>query len=152
LRLTEANVAAFKRQLDADASAAFIEVCRTQATLSRKESSLAAMRDIVRANETRFKAGDIGRLELSQSRVEADRFQADVVSARAEANAAELALANFLGERGEERFASRALDTSAENLRTLRRRHRHDRREHSWPSSRGASPGRFRRAGPGQLW
>jgi len=40
----------------------------------------------------------------------------------------------------------------AENLRTLRRQHRHDRREHSWPSSRGASLGRFRRAGPGQLW
>lgn len=108
VRLTEATLAAFKRQLDADSATAFVEACRTQATLARKETSLAAMRDVVRANETRFKAGDIGRLELSQSRVEADRFQADVVSARAERRAADLKLGAFLGE--QEQFANRTLD------------------------------------------
>lgn len=109
VKLTEANVAAYKRQLDVDAAAAFIEACRAQAVLARKESGLTAMRDIVRVNEARFKAGDIGRLEWSQSRIEADRFQADVTLARADATAADLNLANFLGERREQRFAGRSL-------------------------------------------
>lgn len=110
VKLTEANVAAFKRQLEVEASAAFIDACRARAVLARKESSLTAMREVVRANEVRFKAGDIGRLELSQSKVEADRFQADVTLARADAAAADLSLANFLGERREQRFANRTLD------------------------------------------
>lgn len=109
VRLTEANVAAFKRQLEVDASAAFIEACRAQAVQGRKEAGLAAMREIVRVNELRFKAGDIGRLELSQSKIEADRFQADVALARADAMAADLNLANFLGERRDRRFANRSL-------------------------------------------
>lgn len=109
VKLTEANVAAFKRQLDVDASASFIESCRAQAVLARKETGLTAMREIVRVNEVRFKAGDIGRLEWSQSRIEADRFQADVTLARADAIAADLNLANFLGERREQRFAGRSL-------------------------------------------
>lgn len=109
VKLTEANVAAFKRQLDVDAAAAFIESCRAQAVLARKQSGLTTMREIVRVNELRFKAGDIGRLELSQSKIEADRFQADVTLARADAAAADLNLANFLGERREQRFASRTL-------------------------------------------
>ena len=109
VRLTQVNVASFERQLEADASTAFIEACRTEATLLRQEASLAAMRDIVRANEVRFKAGDIGKLELSQSRVEAERFQADVITARAQAMAAKLSLGTFLGERPEQRFAGRTL-------------------------------------------
>jgi cobalt-zinc-cadmium efflux system outer membrane protein len=110
VRLSEANVEAFTRQLEADASGAFIEVCRAKATVARQEASLAAMREIVRTNEVRFKAGDIGRLELSQSRVEADRFQADVVSARAQGEASTLTLGTFLGEEGAQRLAGQPLD------------------------------------------
>lgn len=109
VKLAEATIAAFKRQLDVDASAAFIDACRAQAVLDRKAASLAAMREIVRVNEVRLQAGDIGRLELSQSRIEADRFQAEVVQARADALAADLNLATYLGERREQRFAHRAL-------------------------------------------
>ena len=110
LRLAQAGVAAFTNQLLADAAAAFVELCRARATLVRRESSLAAMRDVVRSNETRFKAGDIGRLELLQSRVEADRFQADVVAARSATAAADLGLANFLGARRDDRFPGREPD------------------------------------------
>ena len=112
VRLSETNVAAFKRQLEADAAAAFIDGCSAQATLARKESSLGAMREIVRANEIRMNAGDIGRLELSQSRVEADRFEADVVNARAASKAADLNLATFLGAPREQRFPARELECS----------------------------------------
>jgi cobalt-zinc-cadmium efflux system outer membrane protein len=110
VRLTEAGVAAFKRQLDAQAAAGFVEACRVRNALTRKESTLAAMREVVRANETRFKAGDIGRLELAQSSVEADRFQTEVVTARAEAGTAEASLSTFLGRRFAEVFPGRALD------------------------------------------
>ncbi len=98
VRLTDATVGAFRRQLFADAAGAFVEACRSTAALKRRESSLDAMRATVRANEIRFKAGDIGKLELVQSRVEADRFGADVVSARADTAAAGMVLSNFLGK------------------------------------------------------
>ncbi|WP_394778798.1 TolC family protein [Undibacterium sp.] len=98
VRLTGATAGAFRRQLLADSASAFIEACRSSAALQRHETSLSAMRDIVRANEIRFKTGDIGKLELTQSKVEADRFGADVVSARADAAAAQLALSVFLGQ------------------------------------------------------
>ncbi|GGC67854.1 TolC family protein [Undibacterium terreum] len=97
VRLSDATVGAFRRQLFADSATAFIEACRSSAALKRRESSLDAMRGIVRANELRFKAGDIGKLELVQSRVEADRFGTDVVSARADTSSAEMSLSVFLG-------------------------------------------------------
>ena len=102
--LTEANVDLFRRQLYADSAAGFVEACRTRAALARKESSLKAMRDIVRANEVRFNSGAIGRLELTQSRVEADRFATDVVVARGDATSAELGLSIPLGKRYAELF------------------------------------------------
>ncbi|MFZ6649345.1 TolC family protein [Undibacterium sp. TJN25] len=98
VRLADATADAFRRQLLADSATAFIEACRSSAALQRHETSLGAMRDIVRANEIRFKAGDIGKLELVQSKVEADRFGTDVVSARADASAAQTALSVFLGQ------------------------------------------------------
>jgi cobalt-zinc-cadmium efflux system outer membrane protein len=107
VKLTEANVASFQRQLDADASAAFIEACRAEAVVVRKQSSLDGLREVVRANETRFRVGDIGRLELTQSKLEADRFQAEVLSARADAAAARINLALFTGQRYEQVFGAR---------------------------------------------
>ena len=97
VRMSDAAVGAFRRQLFTDSASAFIEACRSSAALKRRESSLDAMRSIVRANELRFKAGDIGKLELVQSRVEADRFGTDVVSARADTSSAEMSLSVFLG-------------------------------------------------------
>ena len=85
VKLTEANVEAFLHDLESQSAAAFIEACRTREALARKQSSLNSFQEVVRANEVRFKAGDIGMLELRQSRVEADRFAADVTSAAADA-------------------------------------------------------------------
>ncbi|HTD04896.1 TolC family protein [Undibacterium sp.] len=98
VRLSDATVGAFRRQLFADSATAYIEACRSSAALKRHETSLQAMREIARANEVRFRTGDIGKLELVQSRVEADRFGTDVVSARADTSAAEMALSVFLGK------------------------------------------------------
>lgn len=97
--LSQAVVASFRQQLQLDAASAFIEACRTEAVLLRKQASLTAFRDTVKANEVRLKAGDIGLLELRQSRVEAERFATDVSSATAAAEVAMLNLSGPLGER-----------------------------------------------------
>ncbi|MFZ6745036.1 TolC family protein [Undibacterium sp. JH2W] len=112
VRLTEASVSAYRRQLLSDASNAFTEACRSAMSLARRDSSLNAMRDIVKMNETRFKTGDIGKQELVQSKVEADRFAMDVTSARADTINAEAQLSNFLGKSYQEIFSDNKLDCS----------------------------------------
>ena len=100
----EAALAGAGRQAAADAAAAFIEACRTREALQRQEASLAALGDIVRMNERRHGAGDLGGLELLQSRNERDQFLATVVRARADARTAMEALAAPLGRRWREAF------------------------------------------------
>ena len=110
VKLTEANVGVFLRELETQAAAAFVEACRTRQALARKQSSLKAFQEVVRANKARFTAGDIGMLELRQSRVEADRFAADVTTATADAKAAEINLSALLGRRFDEVFPDGVLD------------------------------------------
>lgn len=108
--LTEANVEGFKNGLYGAAAGAFAEACRTRDAVVRQESSLKALSDVVRANEVRRMAGDVGGLELLQSRTERNQYQASVVKARADALAARLNLAVPLGRPLDEVFAGRDLD------------------------------------------
>lgn len=85
-------------QVYADAATAFADACHSRAVLARKEQTLQALEDTVRANTTRHRLGDIGGVELLQSRVERDRFRAEVTQASAEADAARLALSIPLGD------------------------------------------------------
>ena len=101
---SEAALAGAGRQAAADAAAAFIEACRTREALRTQEASLAALTDIVRMNERRHGAGDLGGLELLQSRNERDQFLATVVRARADARSAMEGLAAPLGRRWREVF------------------------------------------------
>jgi cobalt-zinc-cadmium efflux system outer membrane protein len=103
-RLTESSVQAFLRDLQSQSASAFIEGWRTREALVRKQSSLRSFQEVVRANEIRFKVGEIGMLELRQSRVEADRFRADVTTAEALAKAAVVNLSGPLGKRFKEVF------------------------------------------------
>ncbi|WP_183031114.1 TolC family protein [Cupriavidus sp. UME77] len=109
LRLTEANLQGFKHALYQESATAFVEACRSREALVRQESTLSALSNVVRANEIRRKAGDIGGLELSQSRVERDRFTAEVKSARAAAQAAMQKLSIQLGVRVAEAFGNAPL-------------------------------------------
>lgn len=110
VRLTEATVESFRRQLFNDAASSFAEACRANQALVRQEDSLQALSDVVRMNERRKKAGDIGGLELAQSRVERDRFTADVTSARAAAQTALINLSVPLGRRYSDLFPEASLD------------------------------------------
>ncbi|MYM96619.1 TolC family protein [Duganella vulcania] len=117
VKVGEATLDGGRRQLYADAVAAYTESCRARQALVRQEATLRALDDIVKANTVRRKVGDIGGLELSQSQVERDRFEADVVSARAQVLAAAESLSIPLGRRYSEVFGSAELacDTPAVN-------------------------------------
>ena len=65
--LTEATVAGFRQQLYSDSALAFTEACRTRDVLARKENTLKALSEIVRVNEVRRQAGDVGGIEFLQS-------------------------------------------------------------------------------------
>lgn len=54
---------------------------------------------LVGVNEQRLRVGDIGEIELVQSRVERDQFRADVMTAESDVQSADFAMAQFLGER-----------------------------------------------------
>ncbi len=91
--LAEANAEGVRHGLYNAAASAFAEACRSREALRRQEMTQQALADVVKANEVRRKAGDIGGLELLQSRSERDRYQAAVVKARADAQVAMLNLA-----------------------------------------------------------
>ncbi|MCU6497440.1 TolC family protein [Rugamonas sp. A1-17] len=109
VKVGEATLDGGRRQLYADAVAAYTESCRARQALVRQEATLRALDDIVKANNVRLKVGDIGGLELSQSQVERDRFEADVVSARAQVQTAAESLSIPLGRRYSEVFGDAEL-------------------------------------------
>lgn len=119
LRLAETGLSDYFYSLSADALNAFVSLIQARETYARKELSYKALLDVVAANETRLKAGAIGRLELSQSILEAQRYGKDVEKARADMAAAEAWLSVPLGTRFAERFAGRRPDAELADLTEL---------------------------------
>ena len=102
--LAEETVAGFRSELYATAAAAYTEACRTREVAARKEQTMAALSKVVEANAVRRKAGDVGGIELLQSRVERDQFQAELAQARSEADSAMLNLSPPLGRQFDSLF------------------------------------------------
>ena len=102
--LAEETVAGFRSELYGAVAAAFTEACRTREVLARKEHTMAALSKVVEANVVRRKAGDVGGIELLQSRVERDQFQAELAQARSEADSAMLNLSPPLGRQFDSLF------------------------------------------------
>ncbi|MGK5048342.1 TolC family protein [Janthinobacterium sp. GB4P2] len=107
--LAEETVAGFRSELYGTAAAAFTEACRTREVAARKQQTMAALSKVVEANAVRRKAGDVGGIELLQSRVERDQFQAELAQARSEADSAMLALSPSLGRQFDILFADAQL-------------------------------------------
>ncbi|WP_426072126.1 TolC family protein [Janthinobacterium sp. DSP2-3-3] len=107
--LAEETVAGFRSELYGTAAAAFTEACRTREVVARKQQTMAALSTVVEANVVRRKAGDVGGIELLQSRVERDQFQADLAQARSEADSAMLNLSPPLGRQFEALFPNAQL-------------------------------------------
>jgi outer membrane protein, heavy metal efflux system len=85
------------RQLRGTAAGAFVDALGARGVLQSKDKSLAQLDQIVHVNEERLRAGDIGEIELVQSRVERDQFRADVISAESDVYSADLVFAQLLG-------------------------------------------------------
>jgi outer membrane protein, heavy metal efflux system len=85
------------RTLRGAATGAFIDALFWRAVLERKQKTAASLDRLVGINEERVRAGDAGKVALAQSRVEAARFRGEVLTAQAEAEAADLALAVYTG-------------------------------------------------------
>jgi outer membrane protein, heavy metal efflux system len=86
------------RQLRAAATSAFLDALSARAILQSKNKSLGQFDRIVSVNEERHRVGDIGEIELVQSRVERDQFKADVITAQADVYSADLVLGQQLGK------------------------------------------------------
>jgi outer membrane protein, heavy metal efflux system len=87
----------FFRTLRANATDDFIDALLTQLVLERKTQTQAAFARLVAVNAERLRAGDIGQVAYLQSRVEAQRFSAEVLAAEGDAEKARLALGLRLG-------------------------------------------------------
>ena len=85
------------RTLRGAATGAFIDALFWRAVLERKQKTAASLDRLVGINEERLRTGDTAKIALIQSRVEAARFRGDVLTADAEARAADLALATYTG-------------------------------------------------------
>jgi len=85
------------RQLRASAANAYADALGAREVLQSKNKSLAQLDRIVNVNQERLRVGDIGEIELAQSRVERDQFKADVISAESDVYSADLAAAQQLG-------------------------------------------------------
>jgi outer membrane protein, heavy metal efflux system len=109
------------RTLRALAANAFIDALHARSVVEQKQSSLGHLQRLVDVNQRRLAAGDIAEVELTQSRVEMQRFRAEVFDAEGERQAAEVAMAQFLGSEatvgvaasGELRAAPPAVDSVA---------------------------------------
>lgn len=86
------------RQLRGTAAGAFVEALGTRAILQSKQKSLGQFDRIVSVNEERRRVGEIGDIELVQSRVNRDQFKADVITATADVYSADLVLGQQLGK------------------------------------------------------
>jgi outer membrane protein, heavy metal efflux system len=107
----------FFRTLRANATNDFIDALHTRLVVERKTQTQEAFARLVSVNAERLRAGDIGQVAYLQSRVEAQRFRAEVLAAEGEAERARLALGLRLGNSagaiapaGSLRIASRSFE------------------------------------------
>lgn len=110
----------FFRNLRANATNDFIDALHTRLVLERKTQTQAAFARLVAVNAERLRAGDIGQVAYLQSRVEAQRFRAEVLAAEGDVEKARLALGLRLGNStggitpaGSLRIPSRSFDVEA---------------------------------------
>ncbi len=97
LSATQADLDDFFRSLRAAAAHGYVDALHARLVLERRRRTLESLTKLVTVNEERLKAGDIGEAALSQSRVEASQFRADVFDAEGGVRTADLALVELLG-------------------------------------------------------
>jgi cobalt-zinc-cadmium efflux system outer membrane protein len=110
VKKAQAEFEAFLGELRATAAGAFADALKARLVMERKQKTLVGFRELVRLNEIRHAAGDIGGIELTQSRVEARRFEGEVYAGEADLRTTEATLAQLLGDAQIPVAASGSLD------------------------------------------
>jgi len=91
-----AEFEAFLEETRAVAAAAFIDALRARRIADEKRKIHQGFKDILRMNEIRHSAGDIGGAELAQSRMEARKFEGELIQAETDVQLADLAMLQLL--------------------------------------------------------
>ena len=116
VRKAQADLATFLGDLRLSAENAFLDALKARLVLEAKQKTLDGFHDVVRLDGIRYAAGDIGGVEYAQAKVEAQRFEGEVLGARADLAAAEANLAQLLGDAGTPVVPAGDLDRPALDL------------------------------------
>lgn len=92
-----AGLADFERSLLASAAEAFVDAAVAGQVFERQRQSVATLERLVAINQERVRAGDLGELDLLQSRVELRQLQNELLAADAEQRSTLLHLAQLMG-------------------------------------------------------
>lgn len=82
--VTEASVAAYLSSLRLEAAEAWAEAWKLKRSVEVMEASVADMLQIAQSDSIRLSVGDVGRTDATQSRLEAQTLQGELVSLKAE--------------------------------------------------------------------
>jgi outer membrane protein, heavy metal efflux system len=96
LAAARAQLDDFLRTLRGTAATAYVDAVHAEQVYLRKRQTADDLDHLVTLNEHRVKAGDIGEIDLVQSRVDAAQFHGQLVSAANDLHAAHLALTGLL--------------------------------------------------------
>lgn len=97
LRASAATLEDFLRNLKLDAASAYADALAAQRIVDRLRTESGYLDQLVQAQRRRLAAGDIGQADLTQTELEALRFQTELASAESDAETARYALSTFLG-------------------------------------------------------
>lgn len=96
-RAAAATLEDFLHNLKLDAAEAFVEALATRQTYEQQGKAAEYLHQLVAAQRHRLEAGDIGEVDLTQSRVDELQLESDLLNAQNDAQTAQLALCTFLG-------------------------------------------------------
>lgn len=95
--VVSAELEDFARTLRATAANAYVDALFAQRVLVRRREAFETLRAVVSANEERQRQGSIAEIVVLQARLEARRFQGEVIAAEGEVRATRFALATQMG-------------------------------------------------------
>ena len=97
IKVANSQLADFFRNLRANAAAAFVDGLTQLLNVERKQRSMETLEQLVKSNTERLRVGDIGEVDLVQSRVSASQARSDLLAAQSTLQQTLAGLAILLG-------------------------------------------------------